>query len=608
MRSILQNTVKRSRPDSPVASRTRSKRGRIETHISADSIVPVMATHTYNFMRSDTLVDWFKLQQRRGTRTSHVFRTSNGFTDFIREKGKEFETKIVEYIHTNIHPVTKVADTFSRENCEKTRECIFRGDPIIHSAPLYNTDNSTGGIADLLVRSDYINQLILQDPLSEIETTIPARLLGTKYHYVVVDIKFSTLPLRACGRLLLNSGNFPAYKSQILLYNQAIGNMQGYEPRYGFILGRRWKYTKSDITHECHFCLNKLGVIDYKGVDSDYVKKTSDAVDWVRNVKENSESWTAIPPSVEELYPNMCIDSGEWNSEKLKVANSIDDITMIWNCGIKHRKKAIENGVYSWRDKRCSSKLLGINGKRAPIIDSIISINRQNKDKVRPKKIKSNSMSWRDSSCPELFVDFETMSDIFADLDNLPSQSSTDMIFMIGVGWEEGGDWFYKTFSCNDSTLDEEYRIMDEYSRFVKSMISPKLWYWYAENYIWDRAERRQFERAESEEIKDNISNNWKMEGWCDLHRLFKEEPIVVKGSFKFGLKEIAKAMADNGLINTRLETECDSGLSAMVNAWKYYNGTGGDKNSRIITDISKYNEFDCKVLRDILVYLRSNH
>ena len=54
------------------------------------------------------------------------------------------------------------------------------------------------------------------------EVVNKASKLDGPYHYVVVDIKFSTLPLRADGVHLLNAGKFPAYKSQAWIYTQAL--------------------------------------------------------------------------------------------------------------------------------------------------------------------------------------------------------------------------------------------------------------------------------------------------------------------------------------------------------------------------------------------------
>lgn len=574
--------------------------------------ITVMATHVHNYMIADPLVDWIKNQNRRGTRSNPVFSKSNEFTNFLMERGREFETKLVEYINQNKMSIQKVSDTFSKEGCEKTRQLMVDGIPLLHSAPVFNEKEQTGGIIDLLVRSDYIHHFVSENPLAHDEIVIPApKLNRTKpYHYVVIDIKFSTLPLKADGKFLLNSGHYPAHKAQLWIYTQAIGELQGYTPRYGFILGRRWRFTKESVTRTGFDCLDKMGVVDFQGVDKSYIEKTKEAIQWVRDVREHGSEWSVNPPSRPELYPNMCVDSGSWNAEKRKIADMIGEITSVWYCGVKHRENAIEEGVTSWRDVDCTSETIGMSGSRASIVDKILDINRQKKDKLRPKTIESDLLEWRDTSAKEVFVDFETLSDIFSDFDSLPMQASTDMIFMIGVGWEESGKWVYKSFTCSSATKDEEYRIMDEFNTLMASMKFPKMWCWHAEPGFWDRAENRQFDRVadENEELKDHISDDWNVSDWADLAKLFREEPIVIKDCFKFGLKEVVAAMHKHKLIKAELNTSCTSGMAAMVNAWKCYNTSDDPVSSPVMKDITKYNEWDCKVLWKILSYLRANH
>ena len=160
------------------------------------------------------------------------------------------------------------------------------------------------------------------------------QILNSDFHYVVIDIKFSTLPLRADGRHLLNSDSYPAYKTQIYIYTQAVGEIQGYESNYGFIMGRRWKYTSKDIKYYESSCLDKLGVIDYETIDKEYKVKTEQAIQWVRDVNHEGKNWHTNPPSRKELYPNMCIDSGIWNKEKQKIAENLGEITqtlVLWD-------------------------------------------------------------------------------------------------------------------------------------------------------------------------------------------------------------------------------------------------------------------------------------
>ena len=594
-----------------ISNNTRSKQPKTKETVDISNQVEeiVSASSLYHYMMKDPLIDWLTLKTRSGTRSTPVYSLSGTFNEFITERGVEFEKELVRYIDQNRIPVKTVSSYINQDTLQKTKDFMFEGVPIIHSAPLFNNINNTQGVADLLVRSDYLSGLVDEEPLTDIEKNIPSPKLGTNYHYIVIDIKFSTLPLRTDGKHLLNSGSYPAYKAQCLIYTEAIGLIQGFTPPYAFIMGRRWRCTENGVSKHNYTCLNRLGRIDYEKIDKEYKTMTNDALNWVRDVRKNGKNWTINPPSRIELYPNMCVDSGIWNGEKEKIAEQIGEITSIWYIGMKHRNIAVEKGVYSWKDFACNTELMNFRGTRAPIIDAILDINRQIKHKILPIKIESNLYNWKNTQSPELYIDFETLSDIFANFNHLPEQSCTDMIFMIGVGWENNKKWQYKNFICNSPTFEEEFRIMDEFITFVRNFDNPKMFHWYAEERFWKSAECRQFELAdENEERKEHISENWKLSNWVDLCSLFQSVPIVIKDCFKFGLKGIAKAMRKHGLIKTSLESVCDNGMTAMVKAWKAYNTHENPVHCDIMKDIAKYNEFDTKVLWEILSYLRKNH
>lgn len=581
----------------------------------------ISATKTRNFMLNDSLVDWLKLYSTSQNEQNNKNCSSNppkspqqikikseSFNHFIMTKGIEFEKELVKFIHNNCYPVVSVSEHITNKTVKKTIDLMKVGIPIIHSAPVRNTKNKTCGIIDLLVRSDYLHRIVNNCPLTTEEQSIPSPKLCHNFHYLVIDIKFSTLPLRADGRHILNSGSYPAYKAQCLIYNDAVGNIQGYTPQYAFILGRRWGFVKKGIKNSSMSCLSKLGVIDYKTVDKEYVHKTANALKWVRENEKDGHQWSISPPSRPELFPNMCYDSGEWQKHKEKIANEIGEITSIWYCGIKHRNIGIDAGITSWRDSNCTSDKIGMRGARASVIDRILDINRQDVDKIRPQKINSNIFDWR-TPCNEMFVDFETLSDIFSSFSDLPIQKHTEMIFMIGVWYKENQHWTYKRFTCNQTTPEEEYRIMDEFSTFVVEHGNPKLWYWCAEKSFWNRAENRQFNLTTNTKKHSHIDTVWDISTlWADMCELFKQEPIVIKDCFKFGLKPVSKAMQKHNLITTKLDSNCTSGMTAMVNAWKCYKESPDPANCDVMQDISKYNKFDVCVLENILSYLRKNH
>ena len=554
------------------------KKRRIEKY----SEITVAATHIYNYMINDHLVDWLRVYKKE------VYNRDE-FTDYICNKGNEFETKLINYINNNRIQTQFVSQYITDETCSKTIELMMQGAPIIHSAPIRNKLNNTHGIIDLLVRSDYLHRLIEHLPI-DFQPTLKAPNLTGDYHYVAIDIKFSSLKIMADGKHLLNIGKQPAYKGQVKIYTDAIGIIQGYTSPYGFIMGRKYIYTRENRTE--NNALYTLGIIDYSTVDRNYNYSTAEAIQWIRLVKGEGSQWSISPPSRRELYPNMCIESGPWMAEKRRIAEEIKEITLIWNCGIKNRNIAIQNQICSWDNQNCIPISIGINNSYTTAINSILSINRQTKHIIEPQSnslIQNNFSGWK-SIENEIFVDFETISDIFTDLDDLPLQTTTEKVFMIGVGFiNNEGAFEYKNFICNQLTFEDENRIIVEFLEWLETRTNPKIFYWSAEPSIWNRALRRH-------NIKVSLS-------WCDLYQVFKTEPIAIRGCFDYSLKSVAKAMKQHNMISCSIEDNTtNSGMMAMLNAWKYYKGGGVD----IMNSISTYNQFDCKVIYEILSYLRT--
>ena len=618
--TVAVNPAKRQR-GSAVAYHTRSQRptltGLYRRQVRATCWIA--ATKTRNFMLNDTLVDWLALKDRswnpRGKRGKKI--ENDSFLGYIMRRGCEFEEELVKHINANQTPIVKVSEKITPETVAETKRLMMSGVPVIHSAPVRNPDDGTQGVIDLLVRSDYLQHIVETCPLTDEEQVIKAPNLNGDYHYVVIDVKFSTLPLRSNGVTLLNSGSYPAYKAQCLIYTDAIGRIQGYTSRYAYIMGRRWKYTSKDVAHHNLTCIDRLGVIDYTGWDKPYVQRTKDALKWVRDLHTEGKNWSVSPPTRDELYPNMCV-KGVWDSEKKQIADDLAEITSLWYCGVKNRQKAFDNNVKSWRDPRCTSDTIGQHGVRGSTIDAMLEINRQDDIKISPAVIKNDAHEWK-SDVNEVYVDFEMFTDLFAPFNEIPHQRKTDMMFMIGVyhrSFKDPDVWTYTSFIAKEATYDEEFRIMDEFTGLIADLGNPKLWYWFAEKRQWNTSECRQFDRAKQAENfeekavmrSDHISDNWSDLDWCDLMDVFKQEPVVLKDCFAFGLKEISAAMRKHGMITTKIDSECDNGLKAMIKAWDCYKSEENPDKCAVMKDIEVYNKFDCKVLWDMHTYLRENH
>ena len=89
----------------------------------------------------------------------------------------------------------------------------------------------------------------------------------------------------------------------------------------------------------------------------------------------------------------------------------------------------------------------------------------------------------------------------------------------------------------------------------------------------------------------------------------FKKSNIGIKGAKTYGLKDIAKSMYKNNLIKEIWQENVSDGVDAMITVWKINNETNLNLiNDYRMNNIINYNKIDCKILHDILTYLRKNH
>ncbi|MBA2370665.1 MAG: hypothetical protein H0V71_03355, partial [Chloroflexi bacterium] len=105
----------------------------------------------------------------------------------------------------------------------------------------------------------------------------------------------------------------------------------------------------------------------------------------------------------------------------------------------------------------------------------------------------------------------------------------------------------------------------------------------------------------------------WPSLGWYDLLRkVVHAEPVVIRGAMGFGLKAVARALHALGHIETDWGEGLADGTGAMTGAWLAADEarrTGGALTSvALMREIDRYNEIDCRVMAEVLEYLRLNH
>ena len=349
----------------------------------------VAATSTRNYMLDDGILDVIQNKGSTLTRVNPKYQARfvktigpkdpKSFVSSIMQQGIKFEQVVYGLIknkigHENVINIGGDCNPRSKQKYLDTIGAMKEGYTIIYQGVLRNYKNNTYGIPDLLVRSDRLDLLIDNAPKNMLKNknkSAPNLTKKCEYHYIVIDIKFKTLHLKTDGIHLRNDGPMKAYKSQLCIYNEALGIMQGYKPSAAFILGWKWKYVSKNIEYRGDNCFDRLGRIDYKYSDKEYVEKTQNAVDWVLKVRNEASEWdlSKVPLPCEELYPNMC-NRYDFPHHKLKkkFAEDIEEISLIWKCGPKQRKIAHENGIYSWKDPRCTPETVSYTHLTLPTI------------------------------------------------------------------------------------------------------------------------------------------------------------------------------------------------------------------------------------------------
>ena len=589
----------------------------------------VSATATRNFILQDTLLDWLDLYgetkgfQKDSDLPNYDPRTD--FAKFIFKKAAEFEAAVIAYLKT-LTTVVPICENYKnvqkKVKAEETFAAMKKGEPIIYQAVLWNADNRTYGIPDLLIRSDELEKLFPGILTPEEERQAATDLAGAKWHYRVIDIKYTTLHLTAGGELN-NSGSAPAYKAQLFIYNQGLGRLQGYHPPVSYLMGRSWEQTVRGESSRGDSCMARLAPVSQNSNLSKsklLATEVNEAVKWIRRVRREGKDWAVLPePSEPELRPNMKhSEDSPWSSAKKQIAKRLEDLTQLWYVGVDKRREAIQLGISKWTDKQCTAEKLGVKGdKTQPVLQAVLSINQSKTGPpVRPVHVTAAEKVWRKVTKVEFYVDFETVNDLDDDFSAIPKRGGQPMIFMVGCGHIEGNQWQFNCFTADSLNPDSEANIIEkwiDHMKQVKVRLDPK-----GENpliFHWSPAETSNLKDAYNSAVKRHPtkSMNWLDPNWFDfLKEVIKGEPVVVRGAFGFGLKAVTQAMYKHGLIKTLWGDGPVDGLGAMVGAWsaeeeaRKRNVSLGDVE--LMQSIQSYNEVDCKVMMEIVQNLRNNH
>jgi len=614
--------------------------------------VLIPASATRNWCAQDPILDWLELYGKAKGFTPDTdlpgYSIATDMLPFIAQKGREFEAAVMRCLQDNFQIVRIVPERgarkpdeqgslFEREEqrqdwYDRTLQAMAEGVEIIYQGYVEDKERGTFGYPDLLVRSDLLNRLVDKPCVSEAESAIPLRIpnhesritsaesritsaesrITPSHHYRVLDIKFTNLGLNA-KEWVGNDASDRRRKAQLLVYNRALGLMQGYEPPTAYLLGRSWAYKSKGQEYRGGACLERLGPCDMQ--DPELHQLVDEAIDWARRVREEGAAWHVYPrPSIPELHPNMKNSTdAPWHAAKKEIADRTDELTRLWYISPDKRQMAHDAGIVTFQDERCDELDFGYKDNRLETLRKVIQINRSGcPDKVRPAKVTANEQDWRVPNPLEFYVDFETVTDLDDDFTRMPQKGGQSLIFMIGCGHIENGEWVCEVFTCDRLTEACERQIIDAWHAHM-AKVTERLWPGGTPLvFHWSHAEQS-FLNTSYNSARDRHQADWPPLNWYDLlNKVAKEEPITAKGAFAFGLKSVAKALHGHGLIETNWTNGPTDGLGAMVGAWTCDREAAAKgcsmKDLPLMQEIESYNRVDCKVMWEVLTNLRTSH
>ena len=547
----------------------------------------ISVTDITNYIINDPILDWFNYYgERNNYKKSYDHNTK--FNEYLSLKGKLFENNNINIlrINYNINAIANYGEEYSIKKFNETVDNIKKGVPIIYNGLLHDINEKIYAIPTLLVRLDYFNKIFNQEIIDS---------SNSLDKYCIVEIKNITLYLNSEYNIK-HATNLKVYKSQLLLMNDILSKIQGYYYKKCYIIGNKVKV--DTVNGEFKEYNNKIGIVDLEDKNKLRNKVTNSLI-WIKELKSDGSRWDIENPDRWELYPNMCNkNDSPWRKAKVKLANKLNELTQICNIGINFRKDMHHEGIFRWTDNRLVDYLkhdsIGLT------IEKIIETNKGLEMYYPTSKIKSIKnflQKYRQKYEHEFYVDFETVNS---------HGNNISMIYMIGCGYIKDNKWIFNSYIADSLDSKSEEKILLKWLEDMKNITNGKNNY---KIYHWSYAEVTHYNKAVKKyEIEENLLI---MDEWLDLLKVFRSVPICVKGAYNFGLKSIAKALYKNKLITTKWEDSELDGMAAMTVALEAHDETINTDNRLVdnqsIIEIQKYNEIDCKVLWDILLFCRKN-
>jgi beta-lactamase superfamily II metal-dependent hydrolase len=514
------------------------------------------------------------------------------FFDFIVEKGKEFKGK---WIQENAKRASRVCEeTYHVRYADKVRKTLelmlVEKAPVIVEPALWWAPERIYGVPDLLVHTAWLKDHF---PNAWQELQSQAEPGQEPEGYVIFEMRFTTLDGDKQTR-----DSLKVAEAQIRLNTYILGQLQGWMPQRGFLI------TRDRVD-------DPLPIAISSGPDQPLDDDLAKIRDQFFEIKTHGAEYT--PWEDEIVVSDVARGDGRWQDAKGLIAwekTPGGDPRALYRIGATQKQELAGKGYDSidamLQDAPSAvplEEMTGIGAVTGKEIRAILQANRTGAPVLpKPEAVPLEKEF-------EFFVDFEFLSNLNVDIKKeWPILTGREMLFMIGVGWEEGGEWQFEVFVAAKENREQERKMIEAFIEFLKEKTDGA--FTDAKKtaiYHWTSAEKSQSTRA-ARRLGLPADHAFRQLPWVDLHKSFKGTPCGVPGAWGYGLKSVAKAL---GKLDAAYDPQwvgvLDDGLGAMVMGWKAY------ENSRPTTCdemkiLKQYLEADCKALWCILSWMRAGH
>ena len=131
---------------------------------------------------------------------------------------------------------------------------------------------------------------------------------------------------------------------------------------------------------------------------------------------------------------------------------------------------------------------------------------------------------------------------------------ASGLIYLVGLGWMRTGVWEHRSLVATGLSAEAETSLVTELLTLVRELAGTHPRDTVLKFYHYSHADqtllRKAFDRAQ---LPSELSDTAQRLTFCDLYRLVREEPVLVRGALDFSLKSLVRALRVPGTRHGRL-------------------------------------------------------